>query len=264
MSPRPDNRERAQARTRAQEPAPPSQAPPAGGSQVDLKTLVLTAIASAVAAFVVSHVWAPGTLFSAAMTPVIVALVREGLRRPADRIATVAPSLPRRRMPGDLPDRLEEGTAPPVFAPAPGEEAGPVRVYSTPRRRRNARVAVLTGLAGFLICVIAYTVPDLVAGRSILGGHRSTTLFDSHRRSSHPRTTTTTRTQTTTAPATTVTTTVPARTTTVTAPQQTTPAPSTTPAPAAPQQTTPAPAAPPATAPAAPQGAAPQGAAPAP
>ena len=95
-------------------------------------------------------------------------------------------------MPGDLPDRLEEGTAPPVFAPAPGEEAGPVRVYSTPRRRRNARVAVLTGLAGFLICVVAYTVPDLVAGRSILGGHRSTTLFDSHRRSSHPRTTTTT------------------------------------------------------------------------
>jgi hypothetical protein len=201
-------------------------------------------------------VWAPGTLFSAAMTPVIVALVREGLRRPADRIATVAPTLPRRRMPGDLPDRLEEGTAPPVFAPAPGEQAGPVRVYSTPRRRRNVRVAVLTGLAGFLICVIAYTVPDLVAGRSILGGHRSTTLFDSHRRSSHPRTTTTT-TQTTTAPATTVTTTVPAATTTVPAPQQTTPAPSTTPAPAAPQQTTPAPAPPPATTPASPQGAAP-------
>jgi hypothetical protein len=253
MSPRPENRRSAQAPTRAQEPAPP----PPQASQVDLKTLVLTAIASAVAAFVVSHVWAPGTLFSAAMTPVIVALVREGLRRPADRIATVAPTLPRRRMPGDLPDRLEEGTAPPVFAPAPGEQAGPVRVYSTPRRRRNVRVAVLTGLAGFLICVIAYTVPDLVAGRSILGGHRSTTLFDSHRRSSHPRTTTTTRTQTTTAPATTVTTTVPARTTTVTAPQQTTPAPSTTPAPAAPQQTTPAPAAPPATTPASPQDGAP-------
>jgi hypothetical protein len=245
MSHRPDTRPRAE--PRVQDPPPAAQA-----SQVDLKTLLITAVASAVAAFVVSHIWAPGTLFSAAMTPVIVALIREGLQRPVDRISTVAPALPRRRVPGDMPTAMQEGAPPPVFPPEPGAEAGPVRFYDTGRRRFNVRLAVLTGLAGFLICVLAYTVPDLVAGKSVLGGGRSTTLFDGSSRSRRSSTApaTTTSTQTTTAPATTVTTTVPAQTTTVTTPQATTPA-TTTPSPA-PQstapQTTPAPqAAPPAT-----------------
>jgi hypothetical protein len=248
MSHRPDTRPRAETRVEAPPPAPQA-------SQVDLKTLLITAVASAVAAFVVSHIWAPGTLFSAAMTPVIVALIREGIQRPVDRIATVAPVLPRRRMPGDVPTAMQEGAPPPVFAPEPGTEAGPVRIYDTGRRRINVRLAVATGLAGFLICVLAYTVPDLVAGKSVLGGGRSTTLFDGSSRSSRSSSapaTTTTSTQTTTAPATTVTTTVPAQTTTVTTQQATTPT-TTTPSPQiAPQdtasQTTPAPqATPPAT-----------------
>ena len=51
---------------------------------IELTTLFISAIASAVAAYVVSKIWAPGTLFSAAFTPVIVALVKEGLRRPTE------------------------------------------------------------------------------------------------------------------------------------------------------------------------------------
>ena len=72
--------------------ASPPPAPPADRG-IDLTTLLLSAIASAVAAYVTSKIWAPGTLFSAAMSPVIVALVKEGLRKPTEVVANVVPTV---------------------------------------------------------------------------------------------------------------------------------------------------------------------------
>ena len=43
--------------------------------RLSLKTLLIAGAASAAAAFVIPLFWQPGTVFAAAMTPIIVALV---------------------------------------------------------------------------------------------------------------------------------------------------------------------------------------------
>jgi hypothetical protein len=256
-----------------QQPLPPPP-PPAGSSTgIELTTLFLSAIASAVAAYVVSKIWAPGTLFSAAMTPVIVALVKEGLRRPTEKVADVAstaaavvplgwtrssasdtalvpdpdaPQAPAPEAPVADPD-APHVVLPPVVA----TDHAPVSVYSTRARRLRWRLAVITGLLGFVVCVLVYTVPELLAGDSI-GRHGSsaTTIFGGHaRRHSSRSKTSTTRTTGTTGTTSTTSTTK----TTATTPDQTT-TPTTTPqSSASPQSTT----APPATSSATPSSTAP-------
>src|ERR1700712_71013 len=54
------------------------------GEGLSLQTLVIAAAASAVAAVVVSHVWKGGTVIAAAMTPVIVSIMKELLAKPMD------------------------------------------------------------------------------------------------------------------------------------------------------------------------------------
>jgi hypothetical protein len=235
--------------------------PPPPREGLDLATLFISAIASAAAAYVTSRIWAPGTLFSAAFTPVIVALVKEGLRRPTQVITNVVPTVAPSRWtrasaddPGLVPEAEEEpapapDAPPPVLVPG---DHGPVRVYSTRGRRLRWRLAVVTGLLGFAIAVLALTVPELISGQSLGGSHRTTIFGGSHRHHTSTTETTTsttgTSTQRTTTTETTPTQTV-TRTQTVTtpAPTRTTPPAQTTTTP-----TTSAPASP------APQGAAPQ------
>src|SRR4051812_32708429 len=62
----------------------PSGANEGGGEGLSLQTLVLAAASSAAAAIIVSHVWKNGTVVAAAMTPVIVAIVKELLAKPMD------------------------------------------------------------------------------------------------------------------------------------------------------------------------------------
>ncbi len=231
-------------------------APPADHG-IDLTTLFLSAVASASAAYITSKIWAAGTLFSAAMSPVIVALVKEGLRKPTEAVANVAPKVvpsPTRwsRASADEPGLVVDGEpepaprvdpdAPHVVLPAVvAAETGPVRVYSTRGRKLRWRLAVLTGLLGFAICVVLYTVPELISGKSIGRGSDATTLWGGHRKHTKKSTTTqTTTTPTSTSTATTPTTTDETKTVTQTqtvttpapAPSQATPAPSTaTPAP---------------------------------
>jgi len=202
-----------------------------GGGGVDLQTLVITAVASAAAAYVSSKVWAPGTLASAAITPVIVALVKEGLAKPADVVTRAVPvrgvvrSAPRADEPLD-----------PIEAFDPEDErvaqSGEIHGSSRALPRHAWKVAVITGLLGFVVAAVIITVPDLVAGKSVFGGGRDTTLFDSHRKSSSPAKTT--ETQTETAPPVQTTTVPPVETTTVPPAETTTVPPTTTTAPAVP------------------------------
>jgi hypothetical protein len=242
----------------------PPPAPPADRG-IDLTTLVLSAIASAAAAYITSKIWAPGTLFSAAMTPVIVALVKEGLRKPTEVVANVVPTVvpaPARwsRPSPSEPGLVVDGTPEPaphvdpeaphvVLPPVVATEPGPVHVYSTRGRLLRWRLAVLTGLLGFGICVVLYTVPELISGKSIGRGGDATTLWGGQRNhtkkspTTTQTTTTTTPTSTATTPTTTGETKTVTQTQTVTTPTQTTPAPSTaapapTPSTAAPQSTT--------------------------
>jgi len=206
-------------------------------------TLVIAAVAAVVAAVVVSHFWQSGTLWATAMTPVVVALVKEGLERPAQRLGEVTVA-PRRRHPDEVVvEEVEPG-------PVPSARPRPAGYRRYGVQRKHWKLAIVTGLLAFVLGALILTVPELVAGRSIIHSGNETTLFKGKSRSAKKKqqpqqqqtetvtqtvpqntTTTTTPTQTTTAPQNT-TTTPPAQTSTTPPPQNTTPAvppPSTTP-----------------------------------
>jgi uncharacterized membrane protein YvlD (DUF360 family) len=209
--------------------------------RVNVRTLVIASIASAAAALITSQFWIRGTPIAAALTPIIVTLVSELLHRPTERIA--------QRMTAET-DALPEAAG--AEPPPPSEETAPrpapdldFKVYrtATTRRKRIAWATVLTtGLLAFAIAAVVLTVPELIAGGSIGGRDRATTLVPSKQKrsdggdaTSQPgqETVTDERTVTETVPSTpeTVTETTPSSPrsrTTPTTPQQTTPPPTTT------------------------------------
>jgi hypothetical protein len=108
-----------------------------------LLTLVIATVASVAAAIFASEVLGGGEVGTAAVTPVIVALVTEAL-------STVTPA---RKTPSEPPE---------------------------PRRRLRVGAivaAILIGLAAFLVAVIVLTVPEVVADKSITGESAHTTFF---------------------------------------------------------------------------------------
>jgi hypothetical protein len=171
---------------------------------LSVQTLVIAAIASAVAAIVVSRIWDKGTIVASAMTPVFVALVSEMLRKPMESEAVRRPvravgSVTASRASWRRGEaRPPSGRTPRVMAPPPtgvdeglqqrdeGVAPGPVRIYSSGskkrpapggRRRLHLKIAVATGLVGFLIAAAALTLPELIFGGSVTGGQRHTTYF---------------------------------------------------------------------------------------
>jgi hypothetical protein len=199
-----------------------------GGNGIDLSTLVITAVASAAAAYTCSKIWAPGTLPSAAFMPVLVAIIKEALARPTQAVTRAVPirgvvrsSPPESRPPA--PPSLERVAQP-----------GEMTYHATGGGMRRWHLAVVTGLLGFVVCVLVFTLPELIAGQSATGGGRHTTFFGGDEQGREQRTTTTTApAKTVTAPATV---TVPApRAKTTTTPR------TTTTAPVVPTATTPAP-----------------------
>jgi hypothetical protein len=201
---------------------------------ISITTLVIASVASAAAAYIVSRVWGAGTLFGAAATPIIVALVSEALRRPVEKLPPI--SVVRARTDGPAATMPDE---PAIILPSEVPESfeAPRRIYST-TNRHHWRLALITGLVAFAIVAVVYTITDLAAGTPVTGSGRSSSLFDFSRPTRHRSTTTTTTTTTSTTP------TQTQRTTTVTVPA-TTPPPTvtvTTPAPGTatpPAQTTP-------------------------
>lgn len=182
---------------------------------ISVGTLAVASAASAAAAFTASHLWGSGTVLSAALTPVVVTLVSEFLRRPVDRVsATVAPIIPRpAASAGSLTPQEPPGPATAVEA----TDWAPVSWGDSPRAgwRPRWRLVLVTGLLAFAIVVAFYTVPDLLVGHSITGAGGPTTLFSSGGGHAAPATTTP-ATPTTAAPTQTVT--VQVQTTTVTVP----------------------------------------------
>ena len=172
--------------------------------RLNLRTLVIASAASATAALVTSRLWIAGTWIAAALTPVLVTLISELLRRPTERIArgitTDRAALPdpeapagrpesaaaqrvAERLRSDLPP-LPDPEAPRRGAPAPGPP-GPTRVYRSeaaqarPRRRRRIAYNVVFGTAAlaFVIGVLALTAGELLGGGSVGDNDRRTTLI---------------------------------------------------------------------------------------
>jgi uncharacterized membrane protein YvlD (DUF360 family) len=149
----------------------------------NVRTLVIASIASAAAALITSQFWIRGTPIAAALTPIIVTLVSELLHRPTEKIA--------QRMTAET-DALPEAAG--AGPPPPSEETTPrpapdtdFKVYRTgsARRKRVAWVTVLTtGLLAFVIAAVVLTVPELIAGGSIGGRDRATTLVPSKQKKS--------------------------------------------------------------------------------
>ena len=202
-----------------------------GGGGLSLRTLAIASAASMTAALVTSRLFPPGTAYTAALTPVIVAAVSELLHRPADRVS----ELRRQRQTMVLEAReletaqvLGEETSPLAGAPdfvqgdAADELIGngsgahqPMRTYGRSRSRAlHPKVWIVTGLAAFAIAAAVLTLPELIFGGSV-STKRDTTLFGGGSSSAKTETetkTTTTPSETTTTPQQTVTETVPAQT----------------------------------------------------
>jgi hypothetical protein len=235
-------------------------------SRISWRTLAVASGASVAAAFVVSSLWAPGTLIGAAVTPVIVALVSELLRKPIEVVpapsAALSPLLPRTGGgPAAAAPEGDDVRAAPIDPPPdePDEPDEPVvREYARSDYRtwdrRRIRLALVTGGLAFLIAVGFFVVADLTTGSAVTGSGGGSSLFSPRKSGgdggSRPSTTTTTPRETTTQPPQTTQTAPPAQETTeqppATTPTTPEPAPRTTEEPAAPEPApAPAPATPP-------------------
>ena len=159
-----------------------------GGGGISVKTLVIAGVASATAAFLVPLVWQPGTVFAAAMTPIIVTITTELLKRPAEAASAVAKrttSTPSPRARRVLPVQEPHEEFDPL-APPPPEDVAQLRTRTTertvhaPRRKltsRQWRLALGTGVLAFVCAVIFVTGSQLLAGKSIGGDNGNSTTF---------------------------------------------------------------------------------------
>jgi hypothetical protein len=221
-------------------------------SGISIKTLLIAAASSATAAFVVPWFWERGTVFAAAMTPVIVSIVSELLKRPTEKVTAVTA---RRTKGGAVileppPQRRDEPFDP--LAPASTEELEALPQTTTPRavhRRpltgRQWRLALATGLIAFVGAATVVTASELVAGDPVSSDRgRTTFLGGAKKKRDDPKPTPTpTDTPTPTPTPTPTDTPTPTPTPTPTATPTPTPTASATPAPQAvpPASPTPAP-----------------------
>jgi hypothetical protein len=170
---------------------------------IEVTTLIVAAVASAVAAVLVREIWGSGTIIAAAATPVLVTILSETLRRPTKQVSRAitvrrAPSgthvqevqedvrIEDRRRLRDRdrdPDPDFDPPYDPVVGP-PGADLPPsegeMRVYrNQPRKRRlNPKVIVITGVLAFAIAAAALTLPEILFGSSVGStGGGGTTLF---------------------------------------------------------------------------------------
>jgi hypothetical protein len=147
---------------------------------LSVKTLLIAGAASAVAALVVPMLWEPGTVFAAAMTPVIVALVSELLHRPVNTVSAVRSRRPARG--AEVLDQPFDEPFDPLAPPSAQELEELPRTSEAPRavhhRRpltaRQWKLALATGLVAFAIVAALFTASELLAGDAVSGGGRTT------------------------------------------------------------------------------------------
>src|SRR4051812_42537373 len=73
------------------------------GSGIGLSTLVIASVSSMAAAIIVRAIWGPGAIISAAVTPVLVTLIAEALKRPTQVVSTVTAVRRENRPPAPMP-----------------------------------------------------------------------------------------------------------------------------------------------------------------
>jgi hypothetical protein len=148
---------------------------------ISIQTLVISAAAAVAAAVVVPMIWERGTIVATAMTPVVVALVSEALRKPAEAISTVAPRVTRRSATGAAVRSPER------FEPLPPDERDeipevreddPFGLRAAPKpARHHWKLALATGAVAFVVAVVVLTGTELVFGGAATRDSGRTTFF---------------------------------------------------------------------------------------
>jgi hypothetical protein len=167
------------------------------GGGLSIQTLLISAAGAVAAATIVPLFWQRGTVIATAMTPVVVALVTEALRKPAEKISAVAPKVTRRTATGaalrrPVPDAADTSHPESVGARGRGpERVDPVipdgglsaedpfglRAAARPRRPWW-KIGLATGLLAFVLGAGVVTASELALfGGSVSGERGRTTLF---------------------------------------------------------------------------------------
>ena len=145
-------------------------------SGISIQTLAISSAAAVAAAVVVPMIWERGTLVATAMTPVIVALVSEGLSKPANRL-TAATKTVRRSATGAAVRNPEFDPLPPGEREVDVREDDPFGLRGRPPVRHHWKLALATGAAAFAIAVVALTMSELVFGGPATKEGGNTTFF---------------------------------------------------------------------------------------
>jgi hypothetical protein len=171
-------------------------------SGLSIQTLLISAVAAAAAATLVPLIWERGTILATAMTPVIVALVSEGLRKPVQHVSAVAPRVTRRSGTGAALRRFDPAAAETrhpervgsrgdgvggdgVFEPLPADARGGAPAVSDDDpfglrkadRRPRLKIALVTGLLAFLIAAAVVTASELALFGGSVSSNQRTSLF---------------------------------------------------------------------------------------
>ena len=157
-------------------------------SGISIQTLLISAGAAVAAAVIVPLFWERGTLIATAMTPVIVALTSEALRRPAEKITAVAPRVTRRSATGAAVRSPEYEPPTEQFEPLPPSERDyqaetraddPYGLRASPKPRHHWKIALATGAVAFVVAVVFLTGSELVFGGPATKDSGRTTFFGS-------------------------------------------------------------------------------------
>jgi hypothetical protein len=201
-------------------------------SGISIQTLVISALAAVAAAVVVPMIWEKGTLVATAMTPVVVALVSEALRKPAEKITAVTPLATRRSGTGAAVRDPDFDPLPPGERDVAVREDDPFGLRERRRVRHHWKLALATGAVAFAIAVVGLTASELVLGGPATRESGRTTFIPSNDETTPTPTATPEATETpapTTTPEPTPTPTITAEPTATPTPLEATPTPTVTP-----------------------------------
>jgi hypothetical protein len=162
-------------------------------SGLSIQTLLISSLAAVASAVVVPLFWERGTLIATAVSPVVVALASEALRRPAERITAVTKTVRRSGTGASVRD--------PGFEPLPPDERevtvrgdDPFGLRERPKARHHWKLALATGAAAFAIAVVGLTMSELVLGGPATKDGGGTTFFPRSREATPTPTATPTET----------------------------------------------------------------------
>jgi hypothetical protein len=154
-------------------------------SGLSLQTLIISSLAAATAAIVVPTFWQRGSVIATAFTPIVVAIVSEALKKPADVITSATPRVARRSATGaavrsEQPEGVGARGEGPEQVSKWGTEGDPFGLRQPPPRKWRFpwKVALITGLVAAVIGGGVVTASELALfGNQIGDSDRQTGLF---------------------------------------------------------------------------------------